>query len=57
MKPTDRQRRLSLLLVLMLALSLAGRRGGGWVFRGFHDDQDRALLGRLERRLHKNDHR
>ena len=51
MKPTDRQRRLSLLLVLMLALSLAGRRGGGWVFRGFHEDQDRALLGRLEERF------
>ena len=35
------------LLALAVALLLSGCRGGGWVFKGFHKDQDRALLERL----------
>lgn len=35
------------LLALAVALLLSGCRGGGWVFKGFHKDQDRALLEQL----------
>lgn len=34
-------------LCLGLVLLLGGCRGGGWVFKGFHEDQDRALLEQL----------
>lgn len=44
-----------LLAALALAGCLAGCRGGGWVFRGFHEDQDRALLERLAERYPEMD--
>lgn len=37
-------------LLLALPLLLGGCRGGGLVFKGFHEDQDRALLERLGER-------
>lgn len=35
------------LLLALLMLPLAGCRGGGWVFKGTHESQDKALLERL----------